>query len=278
MSQAVEGFKHEVHLGRVIYGKTTGGLHKKRKAAPFRMIPRENWIVVENAHPAVKTPEEHAEIVTLLESRRIQPKLARRGTYLLSGLLYCGKCGYSLQFQPKPDGRTLVKKCQKTDAFGNSCTNRGIELEHVEKAVMESLREHEAELLKTPVETGTSEIPTEHLLHTKEKELESLRDWVNRLKDLYVMGDVTKAEYKTRLERLKDLIVKKENEYEQLKESLDGCSPLTHAERLQLIDELKASWTTVIDVKERNRLMKLIIERTEYSRNGDEVNIHVKYR
>ncbi len=143
---------------------------------------------------------------------------------------------------------------------------------------MESLREHEAELLKTPVETGTSEIPTEHLLHTKEKELESLRDWVNRLKDLYVMGDVTKAEYKTRLERLKDLIVKKENEYEQLKESLDGCSPLTHAERLQLIDELKASWTTVIDVKERNRLMKLIIERTEYSRNGDEVNIHVKYR
>lgn len=65
---------NEVHLGRVIYGKTSGGLHKKRKAAPFKIIPRENWIVVENAHPAVKTPEEHAEIVTLFESRRIQPK------------------------------------------------------------------------------------------------------------------------------------------------------------------------------------------------------------
>ncbi len=95
---------------------------------------------------------------------------------------------------------------------------------------MESLREHEAELLKTPVEVNESEIPTEHLLHTKEQELESLRDGVNRLKDLFVMGDVTKAEYKTRQERLKDLIVRKENEYEQLKESPDGCSPLTHAE------------------------------------------------
>lgn len=75
------------------------------------------------------------------------------------------------------------------------------------------------------------DFPTEHLLHAKERELESLRDGVNRLKDLFVMGDVTKAEYKTRLERLKDLIVRKENEYEQLKESLDGCSPLTHVKR-----------------------------------------------
>ncbi|WDM00840.1 recombinase family protein [Alicyclobacillus cycloheptanicus] len=98
---------NEVHLGRVVYGKTSGGLHKKRKAAPFKVIPRENWIVVESAHPAVKTPEEHAEIITLLESRRIQPKHARRGTYVLSGLLFCGKCGYSLQFQRKENGRTL---------------------------------------------------------------------------------------------------------------------------------------------------------------------------
>ena len=58
----------------------------------------------------------------------------------------------------------------------------------------------------------------------------------------------------------------------------DGRSLLTHAERLQMMDELKASWTTVIDVKERNRLMKLIIERIEYTRNGGEVDIRVKFR
>ena len=120
-----------------------------------------------------------------------------------------------------------MKKCQKTDVYGNPCVHRGSELEHVEKAVMESLREHEAELLKTPVVIGASDISTEHLLHTKERELESQRDGVSRLKDLLVMGDVTKAEYKTRLQRLKDLIVKKENEYEQLRESLDGCSRRT---------------------------------------------------
>ena len=171
-----------------------------------------------------------------------------------------------------------MKKCQKTDAFGNPCGNRGIELEHVEKTVMASLREHEAELLRTPIELHEADFPTEHFLHTKERELESLRDGVGRLKDLFVMGDVTKAEYKARLERLKDLIVRKENEYEQLKESLDGCSSLTHAERLQMMDELKASWTTAIDVKDRNRLMKLITLRIDYTRDGDEVDVRVKFR
>ena len=92
------------------------------------------------------------------------------------------------------------------------------------------------------------------------------------------MSDVTKTEYKARLELPKDLIVKKENEYEQLKESLEGCSPLTRAESLQLIDELKAAWKTAIDVNERNRLMKLITLRIEYARNGDEVDIQVKFR
>lgn len=58
----------------------------------------------------------------------------------------------------------------------------------------------------------------------------------------------------------------------------DGCSPLTHAERLQLIHEIKTSWTTTIDVKERNRLMKPIVERIEYTRNGDEIDIQVKFK
>ncbi len=62
---------------------------------------------------------------------------------------------------------------------------------------MESLREHEAELLKTPIEVNESDMPTEHLLHATGRELESLRDGVSRLRDLFVMGDVTKAEYKT---------------------------------------------------------------------------------
>ncbi len=45
-------------------------------------------------------------------------------------------------------------------------------------------------------------------------------------------------------------------------------SPAGLRTRLQMMDELKASWTTAIDVKER----------IEYTRNGDDVDIRVKFR
>ena len=82
-----------------------------------------------------------------------------------------------------------------------------------------------------------------------------------------------------RLERLKDLIVKKENEFEQLRNSLDGCAALTHAERLQRIEALKAAWETLdINPKERNRLTKRIVDRIVYTRNEDEIDIQMKFR
>ncbi len=144
---------------------------------------------------------------------------------------------------------------------------------------MECLRQHEQELPKTPVSVDELDISPQHLLDVKERELEKLRDGVSQLKDLFVIGDVTKPEYKTRLERLKDLTVKKENEVEQLKESLDGRSPLTHAERLQRIETLKDSWDTIgIHPMERNRLAKQIIERIEYTRNDNEIDVRVKFR
>jgi len=87
-------------------------------------------------------------------------------------------------FDALDDIWTFINNFHKTDAFGHACGNRVI---------------------------GPDTSP-QHLLDVKERELEKLRDGVGRLKDLFVIGDLTKPEYKTRLERLKDLTVKKENE------------------------------------------------------------------
>lgn len=270
---------NEVHLGRVIYGKTSGGLHKNRKTAPFRVNPRDNWVVVENAHPAVKTPEEHAEIVKLLEQRRIQTKRTRHGAYVYSGLVFCGKCGSSLQFQPKENGRILVKKCQKVDPFGNRCGNPGADLEHVELAVVESLRDFEEEIRSRPIQVSTPDMTPQLVLRQKETELETLHEGVLRLKDLYVSADLTKQEYRARLDRQKDLIVKKENEIQQLKEIVHVGGPVSDQDRLQRIEELEGVWQ-LLDTKpeEKNRLLKQVIERIEYARNGYGIDVRVKFR
>ncbi len=269
---------NEVHLGRVVYGKTNGGLHKKRQAAPFKVIPRENWIVVENAHPAVKTPAEHQQIINLLEGRCVQPKHSRHGTYFLSGLLHCGRCGSSLKFQPKENGRTLVKKCRKPDNDGIICGNPGIELESVETAVFESLRQYETELLQMPADAEDPVHSSERRLQTKEAELERLRESVNRLQDLFVMGDLSKPDYTTRLERLRTLIVKKENDIYRWRDNLDGCTELTQALRVQRLDAFKSAWEARVDVRERNRLAKLLIERIDYTRSADEIDVQIQFR
>jgi len=66
---------------------------------------------------------------------------------------------------------------------------------------------------------------------------------------------------------------------DQLKESLDGYSPLTHAERLQRIEALKVAWDTIeISPMERSQLTKQIVERIEYTRDGNKIDIRVKLR
>jgi len=64
-----------------------------------------------------------------------------------------------------------------------------------------------------------------------------------------------------------------------VKERLHGRAPLTHVERLQRIEALKAAWETIdISSMEKNRLAKQIMERIEYTRNGAEIDICVKFR
>ncbi|MCY0887293.1 MAG: hypothetical protein OWQ59_02440, partial [Alicyclobacillaceae bacterium] len=117
------------------------------------------------------------------------------------------------------------------------CGNPGIELEPVETAVFESMRQYETELLQMPADAEEPVLVSERLLQMKEAELEHLREGVNRLQDLFVMGDPSKQDYTTRLERLRTLIVK----------------------------------------KERNRLAKLPIERIDYTRSEDGIDVRVKF-
>jgi hypothetical protein len=84
------------------------------------------------------------------------------------------------------------------------------------------------------------------------------------LQDRYVSAALTNQEYRTRLDRQKDLIVKKENEIQQWKEIVQVGGPVSDQERWQRIEELENVWPHV-DTKpaEQNRLCKQSIERIE---------------
>lgn len=101
----------EVHLGQVIYGKTTGSGHKYRKVDPLTQKSRDEWIIA------------------TMERRKIIPKKARSGVYILSGLVYCGVCGSTLRCWDKGNGKMYIRTCNHADPYGNRCKNRGLDVE-----------------------------------------------------------------------------------------------------------------------------------------------------
>jgi len=130
-----------------------------------------------------------------------------------------------------------------------------------------------------PIQVSTSDMTPQTVLRLKETELETLHEGILRLNDLHVSADLTEQEYRTRLDRPRDLIVKKENEIQQLKEIVHVGGPVSDQERLQRIEELENVWQH-LDTKpeEKNRLTKQVIERIEYARNGYGIDVRVKFR
>ncbi|MGF7059635.1 recombinase family protein [Brassicibacter mesophilus] len=128
----------ETHLGEIISNKTQGDGHKKKKpnAKPNVRLPKSEWVVVENCHEAVKTPQEHEVILKFLNERRLIPVHARKGSYSLSGLVFCKVCGHGLTFLTNQRGKFL-KPCWYKDHLGNKCKNGGIKYEMLEKLIID---------------------------------------------------------------------------------------------------------------------------------------------
>jgi len=270
---------NEVHLGRVIYGKTSGSGHKNKKSTPVKRQPRDNWIIVENAHTAVKTLEEHAEILATLERRRlIKSTRARKGFHVYSGLVFCGECGQSMKFQRKENGTVLVKPCRKLNTSGTPCCNDGGTIEHIHLAIQESLREFETEIMNAPVVLDHKQLGLETVIKAKEEELKALEYGLDRVQDLYVIGSIDRQQLKVRLERQRSLIQQKRNEIEELRVSIGGYDSIPNDERLRRVEELKRTWDTLeIETKERNRLARRIIEKIIYKRKGTNTDIQVQF-
>lgn len=79
----------EVHLGKVLFGKTSGSGHTDKKRQPLKNNDRDSWIIAEGKHPILKTPTEHAQILSILERKPITNKPP---SHPLTGLIYCGLC------------------------------------------------------------------------------------------------------------------------------------------------------------------------------------------
>lgn len=82
------------YLGEMAYGKSV------RKAVGSKsgtVRPKEEWQVITDHHEALVTPEVFERVSRF---RPGQPTKRRREKHPLTGKIYCGGCGYSLNYKP----------------------------------------------------------------------------------------------------------------------------------------------------------------------------------
>ncbi|HDX9498501.1 MULTISPECIES: recombinase family protein [Bacillus cereus group] len=273
--------KNEVHLGKVVYGKTSGsGSKKKLNANGVQIKDRSEWIIAEGSHQPLKTEEEHQRILAILESRRYTPKGTRTNVQVLSKLIYCGKCNRVMSFTGKASGKRYVKTCLTTDRFGYRCHNRSLNVEVIYAQLFLDLERYEQQLLShEPKEKQDDSSTLQLALQNKDEELERLEKGIERIKDLFIDEIIDKLEMQKRIEKHKQLMQTKKEEIRSIEQSLAVIENVrTDNDRINAIREFKKAWNTEgITKRELNTLAKQLIERIEYVREGNNINMKIQF-
>ena len=105
--------------------------------------PKEEWIIVENAMPAIVDKETFAKVQAKMEANaRRGGRFKAREIYLLSGLVYCGECGFSMYGNTRPSGRNKTRyssyRCSNR-ANHKGCSNKELRKEYVDNFVLDRL-------------------------------------------------------------------------------------------------------------------------------------------
>lgn len=209
--------------------------------------------------PANAAPVRHQALIdrtlwdAALEARERRAIIARgtvprkATTYSLSGLAVCGACGSSLHIQPN-HGRPRIYCSGRRQ--GSACTARSTQLANLEQQLSAFL--------------GTFHIPADYQkrLHDAVKQevtpapdvdgqRRRIETQLERLKDVYLLGDIAKDTYLAERERLKrDLAVLHVRQAGQ-STRLDGLA--------RLLANVAAGWEAARP-EQRNRLARLLFD------------------
>ena len=93
-SKAVRNIlNNRFYLGEMVYGKTAVESVGSRRRTK---LPKEEWKIIPNHHEALVTPE----IFEQVSSRQGNCTKPKREKHPLTGVLYCGGCGYAMNYKP----------------------------------------------------------------------------------------------------------------------------------------------------------------------------------
>ena len=129
---------NETYTGVTIFNRIKKNEEVRKHNEPEKIIR------VENTHPAIVEKETFEKVVALMKSRapRIMHPREVSSDYLLSGIVYCGKCGAKLVGSSAKSGKFFYYACQNYLKRGKGICSCGfVPPKKLEDAVIAKIRE-----------------------------------------------------------------------------------------------------------------------------------------
>ena len=275
----------ETHLGRIITNKTIGDAHAKKKqdAKDFKVIPRDEWIVVENCHEPVKSIEEHNRILVFKSRLNRVPKRKPAEIRPLSGLIKCGRCGHSmtLYYRPSRKNPESIKPCWYKDSLGNKCINQGMITNTLYDLINQRIFSYKEQLV--------SEIESLDFLSIKykvEKELKNLtKEKERKLQtlDRILLGFENELYTLQQSQNRKQCVEKELSEInaeiELLEIEMEKCNADKIKDKYELFKKFeKQIISSKLSDEQKNKLYKSIIDKIIWIREDNNINIRIEFK
>jgi len=135
--------RNEKYCGTYIFNKSAKSQFGKRNSHAAK--PKEEWIIIPDAMPAIVTREEWEEVQQIMDGRKqTSPRSRGDNLYILTGKLVCGECGGSYVGSNAIAGRNKTRyyfyTCT-TRKRTKECSNKDIRKEILENAVLDQIEQ-----------------------------------------------------------------------------------------------------------------------------------------
>ena len=209
--------------------------------------------------------------LTMQEMQIRSEKYTGQSSHLLTGLLYCGKCGAKMRYQKWGNsGNKLVCYSQQTSKKylikNPDCDQEKIWAEDIEDAVIQtlfSLQEKEKQNKKS--------IETTSLVETLQKQKEEYETQLKRLYNLYAIdGDNTLLktikEHKNKLQDITNRCDEAHKEQDLLKSK---CQQYDHI----MIESLQDKWE-YMTLQERQNIVRILVDKIVITNKKVEIRLN----
>lgn len=276
---------HEFHLGKVIYGKN---IWKKDRNGKKRVVSKRDereWSVGFGIHEQLKTQEEHDDILRMLSQNNKIPKRSRQGCFPTSGLMYCAKCGHLMNYSV---GRLEAKtgkvfdytKCSYKNPYGLKCPQRGTKMNEdfyenlytiILDRFIDTVRLEEIQHRRKEQNQGKA------LLKRKKAELVEHETALNKIMEAYENGIYSIKQFEDRKKTREEAVFKLRQEIMELEHENQNSRVYNKDELKHKVKEFKEGWANATTSQEKNLLLKSVVKRIEYDREGNSIKFDITW-